>query len=386
MNEPVSGRTYDFAASTQSAKDHESYLSQNGRNRPATIADLPTPPSGRSGWPWTYASATHQVTPGENCQRITIITPSFNQGIFIEETIRSVLLQGYPDLEYIVIDGGSTDGTVDILKKYSPWISHWESKPDRGQSHAINKGLARATGEWFNWLNSDDYLQPGALATLAQNAASHPEARLIAGQLNVLRDGQVLRNYGIKLTGNTADDIVNHRTAQPAMFYRTSFVGRVNESLHFAMDYELWVRLLAIDGGGKTICRIESTLATFREHAASKTGSQSERFETDERAVLRTLAIAIMAHPSFVDALSPAGVNSVPATILPLTPHEISARELWRAVVPRYLLGELHQKIKYTGLLHNLSLIRLCARTAPLRTASVIAKTWVKTRILRRHA
>jgi glycosyltransferase involved in cell wall biosynthesis len=132
--------------------------------------EFPSPPSGKTGWPWTFnkrdfpaAMANGQVWP-----KISIVTPSYNQGRFIEETIRSVLLQGYPNLEYIVIDGGSNDETVEIIRRYDRWISSWTSKPDRGQVDALNQALPRTTGAVMNWLNSDDLLLPGALFAIAE--------------------------------------------------------------------------------------------------------------------------------------------------------------------------------------------------------------------------
>ena len=113
--------------------------------------------------------------------RITIITPSYNQGQFIEETIQSVLNQGYPNLEYIIIDGGSTDQTVEIIKRYAAQIAYWVSEPDRGQTHAINKGLAQATGEILAYLNSDDYYLPGALHAVAKYFGCNPQVDLLHG-------------------------------------------------------------------------------------------------------------------------------------------------------------------------------------------------------------
>src|SRR5213592_2149932 len=129
------------------------------------LVDLPAPPWGKSGWPWTVESPqlTDTRPDGYPWPRISIVTPSYNQGQFIEETIRSVLLQGYPNLEYIVIDGGSTDESIAILRKYEKWIAHWVSERDKGQSEAINKGFAQATGEIFAWLNSDDVYERGAI-------------------------------------------------------------------------------------------------------------------------------------------------------------------------------------------------------------------------------
>src|SRR5687767_11548136 len=121
------------------------------------VADLAAAPVGRSGWPWICPGTARGqlVLAGSDWPRITIVTPSFNQAQFLEETIRSVLLQGYPNLEYIIIDGGSTDKSVDIIKKYEQWLAYWVSEPDRGQSDAINKGFEKATGEVFAWINSD---------------------------------------------------------------------------------------------------------------------------------------------------------------------------------------------------------------------------------------
>jgi glycosyltransferase involved in cell wall biosynthesis len=108
--------------------------------------------------------------------KISIVTPSFNQGRFIEKTILSVIEQDYPNLEYIIIDGGSTDESVEVIKKYDQHLAYWVSEPDRGQSHAINKGFERATGEIFGWLNSDDWYHPGALKAVAEAFAANPEA------------------------------------------------------------------------------------------------------------------------------------------------------------------------------------------------------------------
>ena len=130
-----------------------------------TLSELPPPPSGKTGWPWTEESRRlpNQMPSGCPWPRISVVTPSFNQGKFIEETIRSVLLQGYPNLEYLMIDGGSTDNSVEIIKKYSPWLTYWVSEPDDGQSDAINRGLKMSSGDFATWINSDDLLCKNAL-------------------------------------------------------------------------------------------------------------------------------------------------------------------------------------------------------------------------------
>src|SRR5688572_24844846 len=136
-----------------------------------SLAQMPPPPPEKTGWPWTEESPQLPDTMpnGQPWPKITIVTPSYNQGQFLEETIRSVLLQGYPNLEYIIMDGGSTDGSVDIIRKYEPYIAYWVSTTDRGQSHAINKGFSLATGHLMGWLNSDDVYAPNALMSIAQS-------------------------------------------------------------------------------------------------------------------------------------------------------------------------------------------------------------------------
>ncbi len=153
------------------------------------LAELPPPPLGKTGWPWTLE--TPPLPParpdGSPWPRISIVTPSYNQGQFIEETIRSILLQGYPDLEYIVIDGGSTDQSSNIIKKYERWLTYWVSEKDRGQVHAINKGFDRCSGQYYNWINSDDSLRAHALRIVAEAAASADGVDLISG-VRILKD------------------------------------------------------------------------------------------------------------------------------------------------------------------------------------------------------
>lgn len=139
-------------------------------------ADLPLPPEQKTGWPWSEESVAGRAAPpvlfdGQALPRITVVTPSFNQGQFIEQTIRSVLMQGYPNLEYMIFDGGSSDGSVETIRKYENHLAYWQSEPDRGQSHAINKGFKRSTGQIICWLNSDDYFLPDTLKTVAESLA-----------------------------------------------------------------------------------------------------------------------------------------------------------------------------------------------------------------------
>jgi glycosyltransferase involved in cell wall biosynthesis len=147
------------------------------------LLDLPSPPHGRDGWPWTVESCEfpRRFSNDKSWPKISIITPSYNQGQYLEETLRSVLLQGYPNLDFHVIDGGSLDDSVDIIRKYEPWLTSWVSERDGGQSDAINKGFSRCSGEIVNWTCSDDYLTPNSLLTVGSTFLREPEADVVAG-------------------------------------------------------------------------------------------------------------------------------------------------------------------------------------------------------------
>jgi glycosyltransferase involved in cell wall biosynthesis len=215
------------------------------------------------------------MTNGTPWPRISIVTPSLNQGQYIEETIRSVLLQGYPDLEYIVIDGGSTDGSLDIIRKYDSWLSQWESKPDRGQSHAINRGLEIATGSLANWINSDDILLEGSLGELAVAYHCSPGSMIVGAGL----DHEEASGKEILLSPRqiTVQSIIRFWEGwfdwlQPSIFFpRSKFlqIGKLDESLHFSMDIDLYCRLMTT----VSITHISKAISRFRRHGKAKTRS-----------------------------------------------------------------------------------------------------------------
>ncbi len=215
-----------------------------------SLIDLPSPPPSRSGWPWTEETppAAETTPQGASWPRISVVTPSRNQSQFIEQTIRSVLLQGYPNLEYIIIDGGSTDGTVETIRKYEPWLTYWVSEPDRGQSHAINKGWAKATGEILAWLNSDDYYAPGALVSVGRAfRCAPPDTGIVYGRSWLVgAGGEVVADYGAPFS--LAEVLRNGCSCmgQPAVFMRAEAVRQANgvaEEFHMAMDHDLIYRI-----------------------------------------------------------------------------------------------------------------------------------------------
>jgi glycosyltransferase involved in cell wall biosynthesis len=186
---------------------------------------------------------------GSPWPRISIVTPSYNQAAFIEETIRSVLLQGYPNLEYIVIDAGSTDGTIEIIKKYARWLEYWVSEPDKGQSDAINKGMRMATGNILAWLNSDDGLLPAALTTVAGFLSRRPMS-ICVGATVEKHEEQTTIVYKTP----SFDEMLYHgrRVPQPSTFWTAdlwSIAGPLREDLHYVMDYDLWLRMFSIASG-----------------------------------------------------------------------------------------------------------------------------------------
>ncbi len=203
--------------------------------------------------------------------RISIVTPSFNQAPFIEQTICSVLGQGYPNLEYIIIDGGSTDGSVDIIRKYEDRLTYWVSEKDRGQTHAINKGLRHATGDIVAYLNSDDYYLDGALARVADCYALDPGCDLFHGRCRVV--DQHGRKVDERIGSITRFDEIldlwdvwwNRRNfVQPEVFWTKRIgkkIGPLREDLFWVMDYEYWLRILR--GGGR-VGFIDAELAAFR--------------------------------------------------------------------------------------------------------------------------
>ncbi len=238
------------------------------------LAELPAPARSKRGWPWTQDTTARS---GSSAPRISVVTPSFNQAAYIEETIRSVLLQGYPNLEYIVIDGGSTDGSVDIIRKYEPWLCCWTSERDRGQCDAINKGLARSTGEYFNYVNSDDTLSPGALHAVTDAFGRYPEAALVHGKCVLAnQDGveqSVHQGRGNGFVEMFENLVVGNSLHPLACFFRRAAVdaaGGYREHLHHEMDSDLWFRMLERPC---EIRSIDATIGMFRCHQEQKSSS-----------------------------------------------------------------------------------------------------------------
>jgi glycosyltransferase involved in cell wall biosynthesis len=216
-----------------------------------TLNELPVSLLEKNGWPWTEETP-HMPDPmpdGSPWPKISIITPSYNQGEFIEETIRSVLLQGYPNLEYIIIDGGSTDQSVEIIQKYSKYLTYWVSEPDKGQSHAINKGIEKATGKLFTFTNSDDLLAPNVLFRVANYFKQQSFSWVLCGGIRQIdKEGKTIGECN-QLPAISWEDLATGQAyqPQPATFWRFqafSLIGTFREELHYFFDQEFFIRLL----------------------------------------------------------------------------------------------------------------------------------------------
>jgi glycosyltransferase involved in cell wall biosynthesis len=219
---------------------------------------------------------------------ISIITPSYNQADYLEQTILSVLNQDYPAIEYIIIDGGSTDGSVEIIKKYESRLAYWQSKPDKGQSDAIATGFAKATGDVIAWLNSDDYYEEGALKRAGEFYAQHPDTVMVYGDYyNLYPDGSKTLKPKISFDFKACLYAYMMVAQQSSFFSRDAYlkIGGLNRELHYAMDFDLFLRLGHAFPG--RIYHIKEALSTFRLHEECKSWSQKEKFSPEIKAVRR---------------------------------------------------------------------------------------------------
>jgi glycosyltransferase involved in cell wall biosynthesis len=224
-------------------------------------------------------SVPNQALGDQDWPLVTVITPSYNQAQFLEATICSVIQQDYPNMEYMVIDGGSTDGSQEIINRYADRLAYWISEKDSGQSQAINKGLARVHGKILGWLNSDDVLKPGTISRVVEVLNQRSDIDVVYGRLdridplgNLVPTPQLPKDK-VEFDKQTAlmECVVN----QPGCFWRRSImdkVGLLNETLHYGMDFEYWTRMLL---AGARFKRLDDTVAEFRLSPASKTVSQT---------------------------------------------------------------------------------------------------------------
>ncbi len=220
---------------------------------------------------------------------VSIITPSYNQAKYLEQTIQSVLRQDYPRIEYIVMDGASSDGSVEIIKKYAGQLTYWESQQDLGQADAINKGFARATGDIVAWLNSDDYYLPGIISKAVQVFEENPDVVLIYGNMLAVDENGATFNTLTYRPLTFEDLLCFHIIGQPAVFMRRSALQKtkgLDPTFHFLLDHLLWIQIAK---QGK-ILHVDQTWSAARYHAEAKNVARAAEFGREAFRILETIA------------------------------------------------------------------------------------------------
>lgn len=266
---------------------------------------------------------------------VSIITPSFNQAAYLEQAIRSVLAQDYPSIEYLVVDGRSTDGSVEIIRRYAAQLAWWVSEPDRGQADAINKGLGRARGEILAWLNSDDLYLPGAVSSAVAALQADPAVSLVfSDAITIDPHGKPINRLQFGDWG--LDELARFRIiCQPAVFFRRSAIeqsGRLDPSYHFMLDHQLWLRIAS----RSRVHHVPGELwAAARHHPAAKNVAQADGFSREIFRLLRWMED----HPD-LSRLVKARRRKVQAGA-----YRLSARYLLDGGLPRLALGHYRQAL-----------------------------------------
>jgi len=225
---------------------------------------------------------------------VSIITPSYNQAKFLEKTILSVLGQDYPNLEYLIADGGSNDGSVEIIRKYENRLAWWVSEKDRGQADAINKGFSHAKGEIIAWVNSDDDYLPGTISQAVQALQDHPEAGLVFGNVQVVDQDETILNTLSYADWQLPDLMTFHIIGQPAVFMRRDILekaGYLDLNYHFLLDHQLWLRMGLTAG----YCYVPALWARAHYHEGCKNLAQAAEFGKEARRIVEWMK----SEPSF---------------------------------------------------------------------------------------
>jgi len=256
------------------------------------LAELPKPPADKTGWPWTEESERlpSAMPDGRPWPKISIITPLLNQKPFIEETIRSILLQGYPDIEHIIIDGGSADGSLAVVGKYSSWVKGVVRKGE-GQSAAVNRGFKEAVGDLVGWQNSDDFYGPGNFRQAALAAAQYSDCEILHGMVRGFQGHNYRPPWLFEVCEEFSQESLLERISimNQSMFFRRKIFERgvfVKEDIHYVMDQEFFWRL-SLEGFHFHL--VPSMVGYYRQHENAKSTTYSKRGDLESYALLRGL-------------------------------------------------------------------------------------------------
>lgn len=283
--------------------------------------------------------------------KFTVVTPTYNQGQYIEKTIDSVLSQSYPNLEFIIIDGGSKDNTVEIIKKYERHLTYWVSEPDRGQSHAINKGMNKATGDYLTWLNSDDWYLEGALNHMKAMFEANPEAGMVVGAGRIVDPAGKEVFYIYPKGEVTLESLYGWMRGgdflQPASaFTRLAWnsVGQIDEQVHIALDVDLWLRMAK---AGVKFATSEILLSEALSHPQAKTTAFEDLMRLDcalviirhggEHAVRKTLEDMITRYSWYRRNYDAVVGNPIVKFLQPLVKRCSKPGEYWSDIVPPWI-------------------------------------------------
>ncbi|MCE9550653.1 MAG: glycosyltransferase [Betaproteobacteria bacterium] len=283
--------------------------------------------------------------------KFTVVTPTYNQGQFIEKTIDSVLSQGYPNLEFIIIDGGSKDNTVEVIKKYEHHLAYWVSEPDRGQSHAINKGMGRATGDYLTWLNSDDWYLPGALHRMHELFAAHPEIGMVVGAGRIVDQMGKEVHYISPTQEITLESLYKWLSSgnflQPSSaFTRSAWesAGHIDEQIHIALDLDLWLRMAK---AGVKFVTTDALLSEALSHPQAKTTAFEDLMRLDcalviirhggEHVVRKTLEVMITRYTWYRRNYETIVSNPLLKMLRPIVKRFSKPGEYWNDLVPPWV-------------------------------------------------
>jgi glycosyltransferase involved in cell wall biosynthesis len=261
--------------------------------RSPTLATLPKPPAGRTGWPWTEVSEQlpDLMPDGKPWPKISIVTPLYNQEGFVEETIRSILLQGYPNYEYLIINDGSTDGSLAVVDKYAPWIKCITQK-NAGQSAALNRGFRMAEGELIGWQNSDDFYGPSNFKEGALGSEKYPDYEIYNGTVRGFRENDFRPPWLFEVSEEFSQPALLNRMCvmNQSMFFRRVIFERglfIKEDMHYAMDPEFFWRL-SLEGFRYKL--LPAMIGYYRQQAAAKSTSYTLRGELEGYGIWRWLS------------------------------------------------------------------------------------------------